>query len=151
MRPTRSKIAAGATIASLAVLGGVAYAAGSSGPDTAATAAATPQAAATPEVRTEVVRRTIHRHVTERHDRRGPSGRDDGTAAAAPAAPSAPVATASAPAITDDRADHLEPRDDHGGHGEFEAGDDHGGSSGHDGGESGDDHGGSSGHGGGDD
>src|SRR5689334_16813040 len=97
MPSTRSKIAAGATIASLAMLGGVAYAAGTGTDDATTTPAprsAAPAATATPQARTEAVHRSTHRQGVERH--------------------------------REDRGHEAEPGDDRGGHRELEPGDDHG-------------------------
>jgi hypothetical protein len=132
MRNARSKLAAIATLASLALLAGVALAAGSGGTDTVAPAASTVRATATPEVRTEVVRRTVHRRV--RDDRgRGVEPGDDRGGDRVPATAAAPVAQPTAVATVDDHGhhgDHFEPGDDHGG--DRHDGDD---SSGHGGGD----------------
>ena len=159
---SRAKLASLVTVLALGTLAAVAFAAGSGGDaDPAAVQTQDDQA---PQVRTEVVRKTVHRRAKAAGGSSGSSGASSSggsgrsTAAAAPATPAAPAVTASPVATPDDHGRR------HGGHGEDDDGfddhgrdddgfDDHGGedddfgddSSGHGGGDD------SSGHGGGDD
>jgi hypothetical protein len=96
--PNRLKLSAGAAVA---VLGGAAAIALTSGPDPAPDRAATPVKRPPVEIRTKVIRRTVHR---VKHEQPGPGSAapppvtPSAVAAAAPAVSAAPVQPASAPA-----------------------------------------------------
>jgi hypothetical protein len=154
MRFTRTSIAAAATIAALGILAAVALASGGEPTTTAPAPAADTDPPA--QVRTETVRRTVHRDAPAV---RSASTDDDGTADQGPGdAPRTPVAPAHD--ANDDRGHDI--NDDHGGNSgpgsssrgggddgpNHDLGDDHGGDR-----HGGDDHGGGghSGHGGGGD
>jgi hypothetical protein len=135
MRFSRQSIAAAATIAALGVLAAVALAGGETEPTTAP--APTAETDPAPQVRTEVIRRTVHRTASSDDDSTADQGPGDAPRTAAPA-PSA------SPSGNDDRRGRDDDWDDSSGHGGDD--DDRDDSSGHG---SGDDD--SSGHGDGDD
>jgi hypothetical protein len=119
MKPSRNHIAAAATVVALGALATVALASGGDpGTDSAAApAAAVTQPAA--EVRTEIVRETIHRRA-KRSDASGSSGRSGGSPGPSRSA-AAPTTAATAPAPVSSP-DHHRGRgrdddgvDDHGG------------------------------------
>jgi hypothetical protein len=149
---SRSTIAVGAVLAALGALAAVALA---SGGEAAPTTAPAPSAETDPpvQVRTKVIRRTVHVRPQSSADDdgtldQGPGDRPQIPVTSAPPATSAPAATATVSGhdIGDDHGRHHgdddDFDDDHSGHG---GGDDD--SSGHGGGDDDD----SSGHGGGDD
>jgi hypothetical protein len=140
MRFTRNTIAAAATIVALGVLAAVALAS-VGGPSTTTAPAPSAETDPPPEVRTEVVRRTVHRDA---------STDDDGTADQGPG-----DAPGAGHRHGDDDGPNHDVRDDHGHDGpNHDVGDDHGGGddnsgpgsdssgSGHGGGNSGRGHGG---------
>jgi len=148
MRFSRNSIAAAATIAALGVLAAVALAGGETNTTTAP--APTAETDPPPQVRTEVVRRTVHRNAGAQTA----SSDDDGTAdqgpGDAPRTPVAPVATATGHDVGDDHGRHHGGDDDHDNSGPGSSSSGHGGgdddSSGHGGGD--DDSSGHGGHGG---
>jgi hypothetical protein len=136
MKPSRSKIAAAVTVGALGALGTVALASGDTQKNTlsAAPAAAVTQPAA--EVRTEIIRETVHRRA-KRSDASGSSGRSGGSSGRSGGSPgpsrsaAAPATTAVAPAPVSTPDQHRgrgrddEGSDDHGGR-DDEGADDHG-------------------------
>jgi hypothetical protein len=125
--PSRAKIAPAATLVALGALAAVALASGSGG-DPAAVQ--TQDDVATPEVRTEVVRRTVHRRAKAASSPSGSgsasSGRGPAPAPATAAPAPAPAAVAQASATPDDHGGrHDDDRfDDHGGDRDDDFGDD---------------------------
>jgi hypothetical protein len=144
MRFTRTSIAAAATIAALGILAAVALASGGS----ESTSAPAPAAETDPpaQVRTETIRRTVHRQAPAR----AASSNDDGTADQGPGdAPATPVAPTVRHDAGDDRGHDDFDDEDNSGPGSANSG--HGGDDDGAGHDAGDDHGGHSGHGGGGD
>lgn len=129
MKPSRHQIAAGVTTVALGALATVALA---SGGDTKTDPSAAPAAAVTQpaaEVRTEIVRQTVHRRA-KRSDASASSGRSGGSpgssrSAAAPATTAVAPAPVSTPDQRRGRGRDDEGFDDHGGR-EDEGADDHG-------------------------
>jgi uncharacterized membrane protein YgcG len=155
MRFTRQSIAAAATIVALGVLAAVALASGGSEPITTAPAP-TAETDPSPQVRTEVVRRTVHRNAGAQAS----SSDDDGTLDQGPGdrpripVTAAPSATATGHDVGDDHGRHhgRDDRDDRGDDDDHDNSGPGSSSSGH--GSGGDDDAfddDSSGHGGGDD
>jgi hypothetical protein len=126
MKPSRHQIAAGVTVVALGTLATVALASGGEPERSAAGAPAAAQSA--PEVRTQIIRETVHRRA-RRSASGGSGGSGSSSAVRATASPSAsaspsPAAPAVAPVATPD--DHGGRRgrgsddvgfDDHGGRG----------------------------------
>jgi hypothetical protein len=128
MNPSRHQIAAGVTVVALGALATVALASGGTpSKDTVAAPTATQSA---PEVRTEIVRETIHRRA--KRSGSGSSGRSVSASSGPSRAATAPATAAVAPVSTPDqrrgRGGDDDGADDHGGRGRDDEGvEDHGG------------------------
>lgn len=118
----RTRIATGATLAALGVLAALALSAGGDEPSTTAAPAAAP----TPEVRTEIIRRTVHVKSKSGSSASAGASRPTASPAQAAAPAGAPAPRAAAPVRSDDSGhrgddDHS---DDDGSHGDDEDDDD---------------------------
>ena len=113
--PSRVKLASLVTVLALGALAAVAFASGSGGADPTAVQTRDDQPAT--QVRTEVVRRTVHRRAP------APSSSGSGRSAAGDAGSGRSAAAVAQPAAV---ASPSATPDDHGRHGVGELGDDHG-------------------------